>query len=191
MEQAEKKQSTLYRAPYLNPFIYNERKVGSINFYNHEGVICSFNWFGSNNEYDNITFPFEIVRAMKPNFKRRDAWYKKEDDGIAIYIHESLVELKFIGRFELHNTWYSVATADRFAVTVEGTKRIHNHDELRTVSHVFGTYNETFHSNTEAQETEEWKRCAALSADIKEITGVRLGEFDVHELLQYYNITRK
>jgi hypothetical protein len=68
--------TVLTKESMLNPYFFQGKMVESIIVYAEQGVVFSFKWIGSNNITSDVTFDFEIKRAVKENYSRKDAYYR-------------------------------------------------------------------------------------------------------------------
>ncbi len=87
-----------------NPMFLNGKQINHLVFYDHKtgnkllGNWEGLRWFGSNNKYPLIRFPFEFKRANKIDLSRKDAFYVSHTKSyqtrkeIALYIPISLME---------------------------------------------------------------------------------------------------
>jgi hypothetical protein len=74
-----------------NPMFLDGKKIDSFVFFDPktQKEVISTRWFhggGSNNEYQEITFPFDIRRANKTDLSKNESFYNTGKDGLKIYI---------------------------------------------------------------------------------------------------------
>jgi hypothetical protein len=84
---------------FFNPYFLDGKQVKKINFFDYKTGLIVFNtdWFssfGGNNDYPEISFPFEIKRRIKINLDIKQSFYcKSANKGeINIYIPIQLLD---------------------------------------------------------------------------------------------------
>ena len=180
--------TTFYRAPYLNPFLFDGKLISGIAFYADGKIIAQTNWFGNgcNNNIRNIYLPFEIRRATKLNLDRKDAFYMVDkyaccDKEYIVYIHKDLVNLQFVETKETTHTWDYTATEDFYTVDIEHI--VYGVETLKQIS---------FSTNYKQLMTKEGARVEKLTDEINKALGYdKLSSYDIRRLLQSFNITKK
>ena len=190
--------TTLSReAKFYNPFIMDGKEINSIRFYNDGKVVVSSRWFGNNNSYKCIEFPFEVKKATKENLNRKDAYYLRSSNNVCksydLYIHTSLVDLQFVETKEDCNTWYSNRTKDVFTISLTGVRYCPKLDDFRNLVYEekSGTFCEKFDGNYTSEDTTEYKRCKALAEKMSNCAGKEISVFNVHDLLEHFDIKEK
>lgn len=179
--------TTFYRAPYLNPFLFDGKLISKIAFYADGKVIAQTNWFGNgyNSNIAKMVLPFEIRRSTKLNLDRKDAFYMVDKDAswdkeYIVYIHKDLVNLQFVRTRETTHTWNYTATEDFYTVDIEN---IVNGEPLKQIS---------FSTNCKHLKTKEGARVEKLANEINKALGYdKLSSYDIHTLLQSFDITPK
>lgn len=114
-----------------NPFIFEGRSVDKFYFFQNGEIVASSDWFGNNNSYRWIEFPFDIKLKRKLDLNSKDAFYmtniNKFDGGERrwdIYIPVELCE--GFEKKENVKGWTSATTQswhDTFSFLVKGSKR--------------------------------------------------------------------
>lgn len=180
--------TTFYRAPYLNPFLFDQKQIHNIFFYADGEVIATTKWFdngGCNNNIDKMELPFEIKRSTKLNLNRTDAFYMVSKDATIwreydVFIHKDLVNLTFIGRKETAKFWNYTQWADFYSVNIPHFVKGNAKETL------------TFTTNFKCIDTDEGKKVDKMTADINKVIGYdKVSSYDVRKLMGVFDITPK
>lgn len=180
---------------WYNPFTltypdgFKGVEIENINFYKDGKVIANTKWFTNNNEFRLVELPFDVKRSNKLNLDRKDAFTIKSKDiwssKYDLYIHADLMpSLKSLGRSDAKQNWFQSQTHEIFEITLHGIKESNVDEPIK--DHTL-----RFDCNYEFTDTDEYKKCVKLCKDMKETCGADISEYRMHEILQYYNITKK
>ena len=185
-------------AKCFNPFMFNGLQVHSFIIYNEGKVILSTKWFSdSNNNFESIVIESEIKKAMKVNLNRKDCYYVKSDENYVksydVYINTQFIEVKSLGVSEGVKCWYHTETHETFEIVLNGVKYIPQLDEMKKLIYVTkeGSHTITLKSNYHFEKTDEMKKCESLAKNLSNIIGREVSSYDVHEVLNHYDITPK
>ena len=190
----------LYTQPGFNPFLMDGKVLSSICFYKDGEVVASVRWFGSNNNYKSLELPFEVKKAVRLNLERRDAFYMRDKDATyspeyILYIPADFVNLQHI---ETANNnaggWSMTGTHEVFSVELTGERwKPYINKETGRLAYIeeFGTYTEKFDYNYIWTDTPEFTKCKELSQAIKESAAVDLSAYQIHDILEHYDIIKK
>lgn len=197
-KQNEVKSIIKQSASWYNPYSFEGKEVDSIRFYNESGEIVSINWFGSNNDYPELNLPFEIRRAIKLNFTKKDAFYMKAKDcsyasRVDIYIHESLLNLQNLGE---KRTDYdtSIQYRTEYTISVQASKKQVQFD--KKLDKAFYTVSDieqrdiTFYGNYHFEKNDEGKRLQNIMTIAKEC-GLNWSEYDIQNLEKRFELKIK
>ena len=114
----------LYTSAHYNPFFMDGLEIDHIIFYRDGKEIASLNWFGTDNHYIVIYFPFEVKKAAKLNLNRQDAFYMRSKTAwkrcYNLYIHADLTDLKSLGREDYLSDWDRDGSREKFTITIHG-----------------------------------------------------------------------
>lgn len=193
------KTTTLTTQPCYNPYFMDNKEIRSICFYKSGAVLASVRWFGSNNNFDSITLPFEVKKAVRLNLERSDAFYmrdKEYDFGPAyiLYIPADWVNLQHVKTENINSSWWSTGTRDVFTVDIQGVRRqpaIDKETGKLYYDRVPGSYTEKFDCNYIWHNTPEFDKCKELAENIKKLASVDLSAYQLHDIMEHYNIIKK
>lgn len=183
---------------WYNPYSFEGKKVDRIRFYNDNGEIVSINWFGSNNDFPELNLPFEIRRAIKLNFTKKDAFYMKAKDcsytpRIDIYIHESLLNLQNLGEKRTDRTT-RIDYITEYTISVQASKKQTSYDrELDQVAYSVSNVEQrdiTFYGNYRSEKNDEGERLQDIMAIAKEC-GLNWSEYDIQNLEKRFELKIK
>lgn len=177
---------------WYNPYFFNGKEVESVNVYNKNGIIFRFNWIGSNNITNDVTFDFETKKATKLNFDRKDSFYIQKDGKITIYIYHELINYKYIGREKKHKTEMGYSLYDTFSITLNCKKILYKKVNDDFVSYYsdqsdFSFEIEVFINSVDSSLAKECKQISEKSAE----AGVELSFYDIQRLKKVINISLK
>lgn len=185
----------------LNTFFIDGRAIDNFYFYNDGKIIAHTKWFGNNRSFHFIDFPFEIKKAKKGYnlLERKDAFYilnESNDYGkyYNVYIHTSLVELEFLKSEIYSSSWYSINSQDVFSIKLHGMRRnlVGRRDDGRPrYEWKEDDYIEKFPTNFNSEKTKEWDKCEKMAKEMSEVMMTKLSAYDIHNLLESYNVTKK
>lgn len=197
-KQNEVKSIIKQTANWYNPYSFEGKEVDRIRFYNENGEIVSVNWFGSNNDFPELNLPFEIRRALKLNFTKKDAFYIKAKDcsyasRIDIYIHESLLNLQNLGeKRKEYNT--DIRYRTEYVISVHASKKQMKLDkELDKVIYSTSSvelHNIIFSGNYRFEKNDEGKRLQDIRQVVEEC-GLDLSECDIQRLEKRFELKIK
>lgn len=185
-------------ASWYNPYSFEGKEVDRIRFYNESGEIVSINWFGSNNDFPELNLPFEIRRAIKINFTKKDAFYIKAKDcsyasRIDIYIHESLLNLQNSGEKKTEQTT-RIDYRTEYTISVQASKKQMNYDrELDKVTYNISDVEQrdiTFYGNYRSEKNDEGARLQNIMTIAKEC-GLNWSEYDIQNLEKRFELKIK
>lgn len=183
---------------WYNPYSFEGKEVDSIRFYNESGEIVSINWFGSNNDFPELNLPFEIRRAIKMNFTKKDAFYIKAKDcsyasRIDIYIHESLLNLQNLGKKKTERA-NCIDYITEYTISVQASKTQMKYDrELDKVTCNISDVEQrdiTFYGNYRSEKSEEGMRLQNIMTIAKEC-GLNWSEYDIQNLEKRFELKIK
>lgn len=169
-------------ASWYNPMICNGRELCNIIIYKDGEKVFETNcgWFGrgTNNRWDSIDLPFEVKRANKVNMERDDAFMHKGE----LYIHWDLLQTKKTKSDFLYiNTWSQKTYADEYTIVLSG---VINKEKVANIA-------DSIIHVTRSEDTDEYIKCKELSGKLKEECFISLGAFEVHELLEKFDLVPK
>lgn len=177
---------------WYNPYFFNGMKVEKVNIYNENGVIFGFNWIGSNNITNDVTFNFETRKAIKLNFDRKDSFYIRKDGKITIYIHHELINYKYIDRKKRFETEMGFQVYDVYSISLNCKKILYKkvNDDFVSYYSEQGNFDfeiETFVESVESSFAKECKQIAGKCED----AGVNLSYYQIERLKKVINISLK
>lgn len=177
---------------WYNPYFFNGMKVERVNIYNETGVIFGFNWIGSNNITNDVTFDFETKKAIKLNFDRKDSFYIRKDGKITIYIYHELINYKYIGREKKYETEMGCQVYDIYSINLNCKKILHKKVNGDFVSYYSEQDNFDFEieSFVESVESSFAKECKQIAEKCKD-AGVDLLYYQIGKLKKAINISLK
>lgn len=198
-KQNEVKSIIKKSASWYNPYSFEGKEVDRIRFYNESGEIVSINWFGSNNDYPELNIPFEIRRAIKLNFSKKDAFYMKAKDcdhapgRIDIYIHESLLNLQNLGEKRTdYNT--SIQYKTEYKIFVNSSKKQVQYDkELDKAVYSVSDIEQRdiiFCGNYRFEKNDEGNRLQNIMSIAKKC-GLNWSEYDIQNLEKHFELKIK
>lgn len=180
------------RESWFNPYFFNGMQVSKVNVYNENGVIFGFNWIGSNNITNDVTFDFETKKAIKLNFGRKDSFYIRKDGEITIYIYHKLVNYKYIGRDKKFETEMGYHVYDNYLITLNCKKILHKkvNGNFESYFSEQGNFDFEIESFVESVESSFAKECRQI-AEKCEDAGVNLSYYEIERLKKVINISLK
>lgn len=189
----------LSRESGYNPFFLDEREVEQLIFFDKGQIVTRVRWFGGNNSYKQIILPFEIKKVIKEDLNKKSAFrmtFKKDGTGQLcwlVYIPISLVS-GIYGASQTKETWQYIESYTELKITIRGIKLIPSlNKETRLLEYIptEGEFVEELSANREVIETAYFKSLKVLAKDFNEIGGVNIYPFQLHDLLEVYDITKK
>ena len=179
-------------ASWFNPYFFNGMEVERVNVYNEDGTIFGFNWIGSNNITNDVTFNFETKKAIKLNFKRIDSFYIRKDGKITIYIYHKLINYKYIGRDKKFETEMGYHVYDIYSITLNCKKILYKKVNADFVSYYSeqGNFDFEIESFIESVDSPLAKECKRISEKCED-AGVNLSYYQVERLKKVINISLK
>lgn len=190
--------TVLTKESMLNPYFFQGKMVESIIVYAEQGVVFSFKWIGSNNITSDVTFDFEIKRAVKENYSRKDAYYLPYKDNfgtknrVVLYIHESLIKHKYNGRVKRFENKMGHSLYNEYTITLNCKKwellKVNNDWEYaysEQKDHDFVI--ETFVESVKSKYGEECERISELCSKV----GRNLSPYDIDKLRDVLIIKEK
>lgn len=179
-------------ASWYNPYFFNGMEVEKVNIYNENGVIFGFNWIGSNNITNDVTFNFETKKAIKLNFDRKDSFYIKKDGKITIYIFHGLINYQYIDRKKRYETEMGYKLYDVYSIALNCKKILYKKVNDDFVSYYsdqsdFSFEIEVFINSVDSSLAKECKQISEKSAE----AGVELSFYDIQRLKKVINISLK
>jgi len=128
----------------FNPYFLYSKQVHTINFFDYKTglIVFNTNWFsdfGGNNDYPEISFPFEIKRRIKTNLDIKDAFYcKAANKGeinvyIPIQLLENFTHTKDVLKYE---TEIEIIYTDIFSFDLECKKDARKLNEVGEVEYI-------------------------------------------------------
>lgn len=188
----------LYTSAHYNPFFMDGLEIDHIIFYRDGKEIASLNWFGTDNHYIVIYFPFEVKKAAKLNLNRQDAFYMRSKTDwkrcYNLYIHADLTDLKSLGREDYLSDWDRDGSREKFTITIHGERREWYLDKAtgqRKCNTEKGDFVETFGANYQSVLTAEYRKCEKIAEKWKQLAYISVSSFDIHRLMKAYNISEK
>lgn len=194
---------TLEKEPIYNPFFLMQDgrlelgEVGDIVFYDETGVKFSTGkgWFGyGNNYFKEIEIPVdEIKHRKKENLTRNEVFYIPYSDDIhrrvlRLYIPCSLFSFHYEGiEHSLTNNGLQAVTTRNSTISVKGAEMEFRDGEREYVN---GEHVIKLHSY-EYTDTDKAKKLKKLSKELLEKCQVKLSEYDLCKIMNFFNITRK
>lgn len=194
---------SIFREQCSNPFFFNGQEIHTICFYKDGKIIASTRWFGSNNLWERVDFPFEIRNARKVNLDKKDAFIAQYEDNTyhaydkkkALYIHADLAGLEFVKVEDKGISMLSHHTCDIYKVSLSGEHAEYRYNDKKgvceRVCRDVADFEQKFDCNHRLETTEEGGKCEELSKRIKELTHINLSKYDIESLLKHFDIKEK
>lgn len=180
------------QSSWYNPYFFNGMEVEKVNIYNETGVIFGFNWIGSNNNTNDVTFDFETKKAIKLNFERKDSFYIRKEGKITIYIHHEFINYKYIGMDEKYKTELGYSVYDIYSITLNCKKTLYKkvNDDFVSYLSEQGNFDFEIEVFVKSVDSDFAKECKQISEKCKE-AGVNLSYYDIQRLKKVINISIK
>jgi len=129
---------------WFNPYFLDNKQVHKINFFDYKTglIVFNTNWFsnfGGNNDYPEISFPFEIKRRIKTNLDIKEAFYcaavniGEINVYIPIQLLENFTHTKDVLEYE---TEIEITYTDIFSFDLECKKYAHKLNEVGEVEYI-------------------------------------------------------
>lgn len=182
-----------------NPFFFEWRYVDGFYFFQNGKIIASSKWFGRNNDYRWIEFPFDIKLKRKRDLNSKDAFYMTNSDNSSgdlcwdIYIPVELLEgfekkenVKGWANDNLQNYH------DTFSFLVKGEKRRLQKNDLGKIEWVYSvdTWSVGDSCNYRFERTEFGKLVDKTSKELEE-QGIAIDVYNLEKLLKAYQLKKK
>ena len=182
-----------------NPFFFEGRYVDGFYFFQNGKIVASSNWFGSNNYYRWIEFPFEFKLKRKRDLNSKDAFYMTNSDNSSgdlrwdIYIPVELLEgfekkenVKGWASDTLQN-WH-----DTFSFLIKGEKRHLQKNDLGEIERVYSvdTWRVGDSCNYRFEKT-EFGMLVDKTNEALEEKGIAISGHDLEQLLKAYQLKKK
>ena len=182
-----------------NPFFFEWRYVDGFYFFQNGKIVASSKWFGSNNYYRWIEFPFDIKLKRKRDLNSKDAFYMTNSDNSSgdlrwdIYIPVELLEgfekkenVKGWANDNLQN-WH-----DTFSFLVKGEKRHLQKNDLGEIERVYSvdTWRVGDSCNYRFEKTEFGKLVDKTNEELEE-KGITIDRNNLEKLLKAYQLKKK
>lgn len=182
-----------------NPFFVEGRYVDRFYFFQNGEIVASSNWFGSNNDYRWIEFPFDIKLKRKRDLNSKDAFYMSNSDNHSgerrwdIYIPVELLE--GFEKKENVKGWTSDTEQnwhDTFSFLVKGEKRHPQKNDLGEIEWVYSvdTWRAGDSCNHRFEKTEFGKLVDNTNEELKE-QGITIDGYNLEKLLKAYQLKKK
>lgn len=182
-----------------NPFIFEGRSVDRFYFFQNGEIVASSDWFGGNNSYRWIEFPFDIKLKRKLDLNSKDAFYMTKIDKFDgerrwnIYIPVELCE--GFEKKENVKGWASATSQswhDTFSFLVKGAKRLPQKNDLGQIEWVYseGTWRVGDSCNTRIEKTEFGELVDKTNEELEE-QGITISGYNLEKLLKAYQLKKK
>ena len=185
--------------PCYNPFLFEGRYVDRFYFFQNGEIVASSDWFGGNNAYRWIEFPFDIKCKRKLDLNSKDAFYMSNNDNLSggrrwdIYIPVELCE--GFEKKENVKGWTSATTQiwhDTFSFLVKGSKRLPQKNDLGQIEWVYseGTWRVGDSCNARIEKTEFGKLVDKTNEELRE-QGITIDDYNLTKILKAYQLKKK
>lgn len=188
-----------YTSAGYNPFYFEGRYVNDFYFFHNGEVVATSNWFGSNNDYRWIEFPFDFKLKRKLDLGSKEAFYMTNSDNYSgerrwdIYIPVKLLE--GFEKKENVKGWTSDTTQnwhDTFSFLLKGEKRHPQKNGIGEIEWVYSvdTWRAGDSCNHRFEKTDFGKFVEETEKALKE-QEITIERYNLEQLLKAYELRRK
>lgn len=117
--------------PWYNHYFLDGKEINKILLFDPNGVVGTFKWFGSNNDFPELQIPAELKNKRKVDFNANYSFITKSEEryekGFYLYVPISAIEHSEPTYIE-EESLGRIATYKSFEIKLKAIKRLHRLD---------------------------------------------------------------